>query len=316
MSNDVEMLQTDVMRFFAILCLCLMAIFTLVKALPMSPPAGRPTISEPADIKAEAQSLQLQIATLRRKLAESRTQVQMASIAAEQAAIQAKKAAEDEKFIISRLEQRQQELKAANRSLNRTRQKLRRSELKLAGLISDIDKKQQISSALKSRIKHETKNLQKIQIDLDRANANVSERQAEKTDTSIKPPEPDTPRASAREGFVLKFASDNALQTLIAGKRVNFFALTGTKAWKLRLTGGRPGYIASSNPGQIYEMEPATVPTAYRVAFQQQVAAFGRSAVTWGVTLPIQTTASINRLVKGQKPGDLVIMPDGKVDLN
>ena len=35
LSNDVEMLQTDVMRFFAILCLCLMAIFALVKALPM-----------------------------------------------------------------------------------------------------------------------------------------------------------------------------------------------------------------------------------------------------------------------------------------
>ena len=29
LSNDVEMLQTDVMRFFAILCLCLMAIFAL-----------------------------------------------------------------------------------------------------------------------------------------------------------------------------------------------------------------------------------------------------------------------------------------------
>ena len=58
LSNDVEMLQTDVMRFFAILCLCLMAIFALVKALPMSPPADQPTIVEPLALQAEAASLQ------------------------------------------------------------------------------------------------------------------------------------------------------------------------------------------------------------------------------------------------------------------
>ena len=83
LSNDVEMLQTDVMRFFGILCLCLMAIFALVKALPMSPPADSPTISEPSDLKTDAQSLQLQIAALKRKLAESRTQVQRAYAAAD-----------------------------------------------------------------------------------------------------------------------------------------------------------------------------------------------------------------------------------------
>ena len=47
-SDDVEMLQTDVMRFFAILCLCLTAIFALVKALPVAPPDAAPTIVEPA----------------------------------------------------------------------------------------------------------------------------------------------------------------------------------------------------------------------------------------------------------------------------
>jgi hypothetical protein len=51
-------------------------------------------------------------------------------------------------------------------------------------------------------------------------------------------------------------------------------------------------------------------------AFQQQVAAFGSATVTWGVTLPAQTSASIKRLIKGQKGGDLVIMPDGEVVLN
>lgn len=34
---DAAMLETDIMRFFAILLICLLAIFTLVKTIPMSP---------------------------------------------------------------------------------------------------------------------------------------------------------------------------------------------------------------------------------------------------------------------------------------
>jgi hypothetical protein len=310
------MLQTDVMRFFAILCLCLMAIFALVKAIPMSSPADRPTITEPADLKADAQSLQVQIAALKRKLAKSRTQIQSAAAAAEQASIQAQKAAEDEKEIISRLANRQRELKAVDHSLDQTRQKIKLSELKLADIVNDIDKKQQLSSALKSQIKNETKNLKKMQTALDRANEKMDKSQTENIETSETLSEPGSPKESAREGFILRFASDKALKALILREKVKFYAAAGNKAWQLRLTGGQPGYVASNNPPQLYEMETATVPPDYRAAFQQQVAAFGRTTVTWGVTLPAQTAASINRLINGQKGGDLVIMPDGEVVLN
>jgi hypothetical protein len=315
-SNDVEMLQTDVMRFFAILCLCLMAIFALVKALPMSPPADRPTITEPADLKADAQSLQVQIAALKRKLAESRTQAQSASAAAEQASIQANQAAEEEKEIISRLVNRQRELKAVNHSLDQIRQKIKLSELKLAGIVNDIEKKQQISSALKSQITKETKNIKKMQTVLDRANAKMDKSPNENLETLATLSESGSPEESTRQGFTLRFASDNALQALILREKVNFYAAAGNKAWQLSLNGGRPGYIALSNPPRLYEMEAATVPPDYMSAFQRQVAAFGRTTVTWGVTLPAQTAASINRLINGQKGGDLVIMPDGEVVLN
>jgi hypothetical protein len=66
--DDAEMLQTDVMRFFAILCLCLMAIFALVKTLPMAPPDTGPAIVEPADLKAEAKVLQKKIEMRENKL--------------------------------------------------------------------------------------------------------------------------------------------------------------------------------------------------------------------------------------------------------
>jgi hypothetical protein len=63
-------------------------------------------------------------------------------------------------------------------------------------------------------------------------------------------------------------------------------------------------------------MEGSTVPPDYPKTFHRQVAVFGQGAVTWGVTLPVEMTASINRLIKGHEGGDLVIMPDGEVVLN
>jgi len=92
--------------------------------------------------------------------------------------------------------------------------------------------------------------------------------------------------------------------------------VAGKKAWRLHLTGGRPAYVTAKSPAQIYEMQTATVPIDYTTAFEQQVAAFGPRSVTWGVTLPAQTTVAINRLTQGQNGGDLVIMPDGEVILN
>jgi hypothetical protein len=280
LSNDVEMLQTDVMRFFAILCLCLMAIFALVKTLPMAPPADRPTIAEPTDLKTKAQSLQIQIATLKKKLAETLTQVQAVSAAAAQSSMQVKMAAKDEQEILTRLAKTQQQLKKV------------------------------------TQINDETQNLAKIQAALDRANQEVNQSHPRNHPSPKKTSEADTPKRSAKEGYILRFASDAALQTLISGGQVSFYAVAGKKAWQLLLTGGQPGYISAKNPPQIYEMEIATVPIEYTAAFQQQVAAFGRNAVTWGVTLPTQTRASINRLIQGQNGGDLVIMPDGEVVLN
>jgi len=316
LSNDVEMLQTDVMRFFAILCLCLMAIFALVKALPMAPPADRPTIAEPTDLKAEAQSLQIQIATLRKQLAETLTQVQAASTAVEQSSMQVKKAAKDEQKILTRLANHQRQLKKVAQSLNQTQRELKLSGARLAGLVNDIDTKQQIQSGLRSQIKEETQNLAKIQAALDQVNQKVKQSRHRNQDTPLKPSEPDPPKPSAKDGYILRFASDAALQTLISAGQVYFYAVAGKKAWQLRLTGGRPDYVSAINPAQIYEMETATVPIEYTTAFEQQVAAFGRKGVTWGVTLPAQTTASISRLTKGQNAGDLVIMPDGEVTLN
>ena len=89
LTNDVEVLQTDVMRFFAILALCLMAIFALVKALPMAPAADQTVLPPLNNLRAEGQSLQKQIALFKEKLARIQIQVNTATTAARQSSSRA-----------------------------------------------------------------------------------------------------------------------------------------------------------------------------------------------------------------------------------
>jgi len=229
--------------------------------------------------------------------------------------MQVKRTAKDEQEILTRLANTRRELKIVTESLNQTRRELKKRERTLAGLVSDIDTKQQIQSALKAQIKEESQNLTKVQAALDRADQKVHESHP-RPKIPPKPSNADPPKKASKEGYILRFASDAGLQTLIYGGQVIFYAVAGKKAWQLHLTGGRPAYIPAKIPPPIYEMETATVPREYAAAFQRQVAAFGPGTVTWGVTLPVQTTASINRLIKGENGGDLVIMPDGEVILN
>jgi hypothetical protein len=63
-------------------------------------------------------------------------------------------------------------------------------------------------------------------------------------------------------------------------------------------------------------METHTVPIDFVAVFQRQIAVFGRRTLTWGVTLPGQTTDSINKMVRIRERGDLIITADGEVKLN
>jgi septal ring factor EnvC (AmiA/AmiB activator) len=316
LSNDVEMLQTDVMRFFAILCLCLMAIFALVKALPMSPPADRPTIVEPPNLNAEAASLQKEIAVLKDKLAKTQSQLTAATAAVEKSADQAAGAAAIEQRTMSRLSKARKELAMASQSLKEARNEIKEREAMVARIVKNIKDKRRIRSELKAQIKNETRNFEKIQAALDQITAKLNRPLQQKQQIPGNTPPAPVPRQPAKKGFTLRFASDTALETLISRKKVHFFALAGQKTWQLKLAHGRPVYIAVKIPSKIYEMETTTVPANYAAVFSRQVAAFGRGTVTWGVTLPDQTAASINRLIKDRDGGDLIIMPDGEVILN
>ncbi len=315
-SNDVEMLQTDVMRFFAILCLCLMAIFALVKALPMSPPADRPTIAPPADLNAEAASLEKQIAAHKEKLAGLQARLSDATNAIKNAEALAADAALREQETLARLSRTRAELAAVSQNLQAARTEIKTREGVLAGIVTDITAKRRVREELQAQIEIEKENYQQIQTRLDRAAADLNRAIAHQPPDPPKTPPAPLPSSPPREGFTLRFASDTALDMLISHGKVHFYAFAGQKTWELKMANGRLVYSAVKTPAAIYEMETTTVPARYIAIFSRQVAAFGQGKVTWGVTLPGQTADAISLLIQNRGGGDLVIMPSGEVALN
>ena len=315
-SDDVEMLQTDVMRFFAILCLCLMAIFALVKALPIAPLDTNPTISEPSDLRSEAQSLQKQIAALKKKLVEMQIQVKAAAVNYQKSSNQAITAEKNKQEVFAKLVNARKEFKLVSQSLDKIQRDIEIRETKLANLVKDIVNKRQIRAALKAQVMNETHNLSKIRVELSRAQEKMKQNSQKEQVPQNKPSETRPIPKPKKRGFSLRFASDAALERLVINGRVKFYALAAKKAWQINLVGTQPVYVATTIPQKIYEMEKHTVPSPYVSIFQRQVAAFGQGTVTWGVTLPGSTVTSINRLVNAQDGGELVITADGKVSLN
>ena len=314
--DDAEMLQTDVMRFFAILCLCLMAIFALVKTLPMAPPDTGPAIVEPADLKAEVKVLQMKLIALKEKLEEMQAKIQAATAAAERASVQASKAAKTEEAFRDRVAKVKLELEKASQTLGVTRREIGMRENKLVQILEDIADKRRVRAELKTQIENETQGLTKIREKIERVQEKLDQNHQPDQKPVKKPSGAAPPLEPAQKGFTLRFASDEALEKLISDGKVNFYAIAGKNAWRLKLSGGRPGYIAAEFPRQIYEMETPTVPLDYAEVFQRQIAVFGRHTLTWGVTLPGRTTDTINLMVKGRKGGDLIITADGEVKLN
>ena len=316
LSDEVEVLQTDVMRFFAIMCLCLMAIFALVKTLPMAPATNRPALVEPEKIEADAAAVKKQITALKATLAELKIQARTAAADVVKSSGEAAEARKKEQETLSRLAKARQEFENQSESLQESRKTLMVREMRLAEIEADLQNKQRIRSALQTQIEDETRHLADLKIEQKRDKAKLNRPLTEQKPAAKIADSEDLPQQPVGKGFTLRFASDSALQQLIDGRKVNFFALAGKNAWLLNLKNGQAVYSPSPFPQQIYEMQTPTVPVEYSGTFQRQVAAPVGTAVTWGVTLPPQTELSIKRLINGRDGGELIITADGEVVIN
>jgi len=341
-TSETDTLQTDVMRFMAILGFVLMAIFALVQAIPLTPASVRPALDDPAELAAELERLRSEVGAARRRLAELQSAAARAEAEAgraeraRDAALQALAQAEEE---TERARHRREALASAQSALERD---LEQTRDLLAEARTDLEERRQELAALEHNIDARRRNSSDVRVDLRRQRRELAETR-QKLDSAARlldtgeesasraarpadesPAEsPDksaaeSPDAGAAEpdgsGFRLFFASEEALASLTAAREVHLYAMLGDRAWRLIGSGSERRFRATSKPARFYEMRPNTVPDTYVSALQKAVTVFDASAVTWGVTLPAGISAQIERLVAQRRGGELVIQADGSVE--
>jgi len=309
--GDTDALQTDVMRFMSIIGLCLMAVFALVQGIP---------VAEQGEPARSTQSAQL--AGVRQEI--SAQQQQLRELQAELRALQAEKGRTQQ--VVTVVQQQLEQLAGQT-------QQARAVRARLAVQLEDLERQLEQGHKVLAVIEQESlqqqqdltelrARLQAAQVQLDRSRKAIETLKHPPWQQAAKPvprpqssPAPAAKPPPARQGFVLRFASDAALDRLVAAGDVKLYGMSGQRAWQLSVNAGRPAAAQATFPGWFHEMSAATVPAHYVHSLEQVADDPGQSTLVWGVQLPVTTKAAITALTREQQGGALVILDDGQVTL-
>ena len=322
--NDTDALQTDVMRFMSIIGLCLMAVFALVQELPVQDQGKAAAVAQSSRLREVVHSQQLQLEQLQDAL----RALQVIASQAEQRAVDVQAQSDSLDSALQQLRAERQQLGAelaqVEAALLQARQSLAtaqaRSHLQ-AERLAELEERLQVTGQQLDRGRDEIARLQRTtqQAQLDRQ----QERPAPLKETAVIAVAQSAPRvvpASKQAmpgpvkipGFSLQFASNTALDRLIASGEVSLYAMTERQTWHASLRGSKAVVVPAEKPRWFHEMATQTVPLHYRGRFD--AARDGSDAtVTWGVQLPEETRAAIRTLMQGRQGGELVILANGTV---
>lgn len=319
---EMEILQTDVMRFMAILGFILVAIFSLVNALPVAQQDMRPMLERRDLLTRDIEQLQAHIAEQLEVLQQLRSEIRQTaelrqrlmqdtrSLAAQRETVQ-----REARRLSQALQQRRAALGGLERnldqhrqSLSRTRSELERERSRLAQLEREMVQLERQAQRLQAAPAPRPETEPEAESRPEPVPAPVQEQKPEPEPEPEQKPEP-------RQGFSLTFASAEAFTRLLRRGSIDFHAMAGSGSWQARWRQGRVEYQAGSQPQRFYEMAPATVPEVYRQALRRAVAAPRRGSVTWGVVLPPAMVERLQAQIAGKRGGDIVITAAGGIEL-
>lgn len=286
--GDAE-LQTDVMRFMAILALCLVAIFALVQSIPLAPQA--PTEEAVTAARTPQASFTDETASTR---AAARTP-------ADAPAAVAHDRAPEEPVSVPR----------------------RTEPARIAAPPAPTDSAADTPPVAMMAREPETEQLPEPRT-VPTAGPGSSAAVPSDPDPAAgpAPPEPVSPtrvaaaietsapaaRPPDEHGFTLKFESDHALRRLVARSEIGLYAIGEDRALRLNANRGGLSFWPASQPARYHEMDEATVPGDVVRALRR---AGTNGPVTWGVTLPPRLSGELNRFLGGYAGGTLIIGSDG-----
>lgn len=300
--DDVEALQTDIMRFMAILGFCLMVIFAMVQSLPDVDVQQDPQIVSKELLEKQIENLELKAKDIEQKLQNldntlSNKQQQITEI--EQALLASKQNLQDTK---DKLQKELIDLTAARQNTNRQERqiaKLNRQTARLESLKqSAIDNIRNPKPRTQSQSKPEESKPQQTPTP-----------QKEQVEVEQSKPQPTQSEGKEQEkGLSLRFSSDQALMSLIQKNTIKFYVVKNKQYFRV-LANGKVK-VESIN-AQFYQMSAYTVPMSFKNRIKQHFT-LTRSA-KFGVTLPSNIEQQLYQFVNKHKSGELIIDANGKV---
>ena len=308
--HDTEALQTDVMRFMAIIGLCLMAVFALVQGIPVQEKGKTAQSPQAVRLREEVRVQQLRVQELQVELQGLKTEMQrtQAQLAA---------AGQELQQVTSRTRAARGERDRLLSQVEALEHQLERRQQELADIGQATTQKERDLAALEGRLSDVRESLEQNRRKLAALKQQTRPAASDSPTRATPAPEPVRPVITEpeRQGFTLRFVSDGALDTLVAAGSVTLYAMVDRQAWRLSLDAGRTVAAPESSPGWFHEMSPMTVPEHYIQGLANAPGAPGRSGIIWGVQLPSATREAITALTQGRQGGELVIRGDGQVVL-
>lgn len=288
-----EALQSDVMRFMAILALCLVAIFALVQSLPLRPAdvppmpqtapvpgqiasgssaAGEPVLAAAATATTAADVAVVELAPL--PPASARPQTADAGVVAlpplPPRPVSAPEATPE------RIVPPVPEAKPPRRSVRAQRTNTEPAATRTVPRRVTVEQPSAVPKP-------------------------ASDAQTEESEQA------------EQAGLSLRFSSDTALLALVAQRRVQVYAWARDRAWQLSSERGSLRFAPADRPKRFHHMAPDTVPRVVARALTR--ATPGARAATWGVVLPVDIGRRLARLTQQHANGTLLIQADGQVRL-
>ena len=302
-ADDAAALETDTMRFLAIVSICLMAVFALIESIPVTAPDTSLAVEKPTDLERHAEELTERIAILRQRadrLVDDINRLVQQAERERRALDLLERQTEAEKVRLAeyraKLGKARVQTEAVERRLSEQDEKLERVTARLDSQRQELHGSAQELRAVRTAVTAEEERLEAVGREIDL-----------KTETD-KPGQEATQEAP-EEPLTLRFGSTGALESLVRQGRVRLFANLGGKTWEATPA---LGFSVSEPPGQAY-LITGSVGDRLETSFKRKANLLTSRTPEWWVVFDDGLTARIASLAQQHRHGSLVIGADGSI---
>lgn len=317
--DDDRALETDIMRFMAILGFCLMAVFALIQSIPVSQQTGGVGLQTQPKLEQQLTELHEQIRTLLSKVASLQAELEQLQQSSSQWEIQNQTVTEQ---------------------LNRSEDHLLKQLVSAQELVQALHNEQEALASAQSQVRRLQRQSYREQLRLESVERNLArlqDVQSQREVVALKPvvpnpaaPEPvvtkvvvprplaakkiaskPTPSVTSQQspGLTMRYASTAAIERLIAARRTVLYGISGQRAWRSTVQGD---FVATAKPVRPYELTESPGQLLMQ-RFRRGSGLLSASGVQWWVTLDESIVSQISAHLDVHKSGQLVIQANGRV---